>query len=638
MSVISLLAGAALAAAPLEDPAAAFGARPLLSDLDVSPNGKIYSALIRSGGESGVGVFTVDDGLKFLRFVRDDGNRKIEQAFWKRDDLLVFSARLPGERYGTETVETRLLSTNIETGKIETLFDRAYPKGGGVPQIQSNVVSILKNDPEHIYVQYTPYRSNHNGVFKVNIDKSRRHPMVQAPKDRSIHWMADAKGNIRATLGLANERELRLRIETSEGKWGNFAHRVADGSPEFSVVGFPEEPGKAYVVSGHESDVGGLYLFDADTDRFAEKIFSHPTSEIYGIRQDPISGEVIGVYYAEDSAEVEWLGDSLPLKTVEAIEKVTDYDHLSFQRLNLTGSSAVLFASNGMRPGRYLVFDYATSKLMEMPSQYPSLEGVELGRVFPVTYGARDGLSIPAFVTLPPSFSELGQAQNLPFIVLPHGGPTARDFMGFDWLAQFLAHRGYGVLQMNFRGSSGYGAEFKQAGSRQWGQAMQDDITDGAAWLVEQGLAAPGKMSILGASYGGYAALMGAVKTPDLFRCAVSINGVSDLPKVLSDERDFRGGKYGTRHIGRLWKDRKMLAENSPARRAEDVQVPILLIAGEDDRVVPIGHSERMNKALEREGKDVRFVELEEGSHYLDVGENRIRALREIDSFLEGCR
>jgi dipeptidyl aminopeptidase/acylaminoacyl peptidase len=258
--------------------------------------------------------------------------------------------------------------------------------------------------------------------------------------------------------------------------------------------------------------------------------------------------------------------------------------------------------------------------------------------VVAVDYQARDGLSIPAYVTLPPSIDGLEEARNLPFVVLPHGGPTARDFLEFDWLSQFLAHQGFGVLQMNFRGSAGYGETFRAAGDRQWGQAMQDDITDGTRWLFENGLADPDRTSILGASYGGYAALMGAVKTPDLFRCAVSINGVSDLPTVIADERDYIGGTYGTRHIGRLWGDRKMLAENSPARRADEITAPVLLIAGEEDRVVPPEHSERMRRAMERAGKAVELVTLEEGSHRLDVGNNRVLALRAIDRFLAGCR
>nr|WP_269815615.1 prolyl oligopeptidase family serine peptidase [Parvularcula mediterranea] len=276
--------------------------------------------------------------------------------------------------------------------------------------------------------------------------------------------------------------------------------------------------------------------------------------------------------------------------------------------------------------------------MSELPSQYPALDDATLGEVIVTSYKARDGLDIQAFVTLPPGMGSLEEAKNLPFALLPHGGPTARDFYGFDWLAQFLAHQGFGVMQMNFRGSSGYGEEFKSAGDRQWGQAMQDDITDGAKWLIGEGMADAGKTSIIGASYGGYAALMGAVKTPDLYRCAVAINAVTDLPKILKDGKDYVGGTYGTRHIGRLWGDRKMLAENSPARRADDIKIPTLIIMSEEDRVVRPDHSEDMHRALKRAGKDTKLVTLPKGSHYLNVGTNRITMLREMDGFLSRCR
>ena len=635
--ISSLIAAVALTAG-VSDPAAAFGAMPMLSGVQVSPDGSKIAAIVRADGRGGLGVFPANEEFRYLQFIGDADNQKLSKFFWKRDDKIVFSAKVPETRYGTPTVETRLFSLDTEDGDVTYLFSRSRPKGKPTVQIQDDIVSRLRGDPEHVLVSYRPYQDEDDGVFRVNVDRDTRHVLVQKPIDDSKGWYADTSGEIRAMIGLRHDKALRLRMKMSDGKWKDLSHRVAEGAPTFSIVGFPPAMTNAYVLSDHETDTAALYLFDIDNDRFTEQLFSHPTSDVSGIRLDPRTGEAIGVLYAEESGNISWFGNSKPRKTVEAIRAATGKEYVSFSSFNLTGSTATLFASDGVRPGQYLVFDYGTGQLTELPPQYPQLAGVELGEVFATSYEARDGLEIPAFVTLPPAFSKLEQAKGLPFIVLPHGGPTARDFVGFDWLAHFLANQGFGVLQMNFRGSSGYGAEFEDAGDRQFGQAMQDDITDGANWLVEQGFAAPEKMSILGASYGGYAALMGAVKTPDLFRCAVSINGVTDLPNYLADAADYVGGRYGTRHVGRLWKDRKMLAENSPARRADEVQIPILLVASEDDRVVRASHSKLMRTRLERAEKDVRYVELPQGSHYLDVNDNRVTALREIDSFLGGCR
>ncbi|MEM9751398.1 MAG: prolyl oligopeptidase family serine peptidase, partial [Pseudomonadota bacterium] len=202
---------------------------------------------------------------------------------------------------------------------------------------------------------------------------------------------------------------------------------------------------------------------------------------------------------------------------------------------------------------------------------------------------------------------------------------------------QFLANRGYVVLQMNFRGSAGYGAAFQAAGYREWGEAMQDDIEDGARWLVSIGVADPARLAIMGGSYGGYAALMGLVKTPNLFQCGISINGVTDLPDLLRHDAKYVGGRYATRHIGNLYKDRKKLAANSPARNAKTVRKPVLLLHGDQDRVVPIAQSNKMARALRGADKDVRYVKLEDGDHSISLYENRMIFLDEVEKFLGPC-
>jgi len=261
---------------------------------------------------------------------------------------------------------------------------------------------------------------------------------------------------------------------------------------------------------------------------------------------------------------------------------------------------------------------------------------VELAEQESTTYEARDGLNIPAFVTLPPGIKTLDEAKKLSFVVLPHGGPNARDFESFDWLAQFIAFRGHGVLQMNFRGSQGYGQEFMDQGDREWGQSMQDDVTDGTKWLIDQGYADPNLIVIGGASYGGYAALMGAVKEPDLYTCATSINGVTDLVELIKDSS--RAQRRATkRMIGRLWGDRDMLRANSPAQRADEIKIPVLIVQSQRDRIVPRQQALTMRDALKEAGGDVTYVELKNGNHYLTVGDNRITMLRALEDFLYNC-
>ena len=626
-----MLAAATVAAAPATDfdAAAAFGAMPLFRSIQVSPNGEMLAAVVRSGGRSGLAVIDITEGVGFKRFVEDSDALKVGKFFWKADDRLVFSARIPGNRYGTPVVETRMFSMEPEGKGIRSLYRESTRNTGLPPQIQDDVVSWLPNDPQNIYVQYLGQGTNTTNVMRMRVDNPTRHRVVEANRKGAFDWMADRDGNVRVVNSLRNEKTRMLHVKTPDGKWKDISHRIAPGQPNFRIVGLDPDQDTVYITSDHATDTMALYPYSVTNDVIGELLFSHPTSDVYGISLSPKNGRLIGARYAEESPVTHWFGNSLPKKLIKAIGDATDADYVSFHNLNMTGDAAILSVSNGIRPSQYVMFTISSGEMFYLPQQYPDLAGVDMGEVISVEYKARDGLTIPAFVTLPPGIKSLEDAKNLPFAINPHGGPTSRDFAGFDWLAQYLASQGYGVLQMNFRGSDGYGAEFKSAGNREWGQAMQDDISDGAQWLIDQGSAHPDKTMIIGGSYGGYAALMGAVKTPDLFSCAVSLNGVSDLPALISHEAEFVNGSYATRHIGRLWKDRVMLRENSPARRAEDVQIPVLIVHGEKDRVVPLNQGQRMARALERADKDVRFVELDEGSHYLDVNDNRVTFLRD---------
>jgi len=302
---------------------------------------------------------------------------------------------------------------------------------------------------------------------------------------------------------------------------------------------------------------------------------------------------------------------------------------------DLTRQTVIVATEGPKNPLTYYLLDRATHSAATIASSYPDLQPSDLGDMKPHPYKARDGLDIHAYLTLPPGNAD----KNLPLVVMPHGGRDARDVLGFDWIGQFFANRGYAVFQPNYRGSSGYGHKFTEAGLQQWGLKMQDDITDGVKKLIADGTVDPKRVCIVGASYGGYAALAGATFTPDLYACAVSFAGISDLPKVLQSERVENGQgsqamSFWLSRIGSQYADSEQLRATSPARHAEQVKCPILLMHGEGDTTVRIAQSELMYDALQSAHKDVQFVRFPGEDHYFTLASTRARFLGEVEKFL----
>jgi dipeptidyl aminopeptidase/acylaminoacyl peptidase len=284
-------------------------------------------------------------------------------------------------------------------------------------------------------------------------------------------------------------------------------------------------------------------------------------------------------------------------------------------------------------PPVYYLVDFGKGSADIIGEAYPSLADVPLGTLEAMSYKAPDGYEIPAYLTLPPG----RETRSLPLVVFPHGGPYARDTDAFDWWAQFLATRGYAVLQPQFRGSFGFGADLYRAGHRQWGRGMQDDITAGVQELVKKGIADPQRVCIVGASYGGYAALAGAAFTPELYRCAVSVNGIADIPQMAGFIRE-RSGEDSDSY--RYWLDligdpsEADVIAFSPSRAVESIKAPILLIHATNDTRVPPSQSRIFADLLRRKGKEVELIELAGEDHWLSTGQSRLTVLDALDRFL----
>jgi len=402
------------------------------------------------------------------------------------------------------------------------------------------------------------------------------------------------------------------------------------GGASISFEGITADKAPSLVVrSSDAKGMTGLYTWQSPGGVGAS-LFANPQYDVDDIRVDH-SGHVIGLTYADDRDHTHYFDPDME-KTQQQLERALPGLSVSILSKDATGATFAVEADGPKDPPTLYLYRPAAHQLAQVLLSYPNLTSADLGEMKPYPYTARDGLNIHAYLTLPPG----KEAKNLPTVILPHGGPEARDKLRFDWLAQFLASRGYAVLQPNFRGSSGYGWDFIKAGDGEWAKKVQYDVQDGVKKLIADGIADPKKTCIMGWSYGGYMALAGATFSPDLYACAISFAGMSDLTRAFYSGSSFesQGLSIWERRLGSSRSDTGKMNAQSPARHAEMVKAPILLMHSDKDVTVPIVQSQLEADALKSAGKDVQFVTMEGDDHQLSYAATRIRMLQETEKFL----
>lgn len=612
---------------------------PYLSEPQISPGGDYFFARVASDPDRIFSVFSWKDGsLSPLFLTREDDEIFVQWSRWANENTLLLRIG----RYSHRKVSIRVAGQNEEypTNYASSLYVLNISNGGigeqkPIRKLSEDgaLVSVLPHDPDHILLQEV-HKGRLPEVYRVNIHEEEKPVLIKEKVKGVYEWDADRNGDVRIGYGINNRGDNVLLAKVkNEASFRDYSSKIEDVDQRFQPLAFSEDENQIYVVSNHETDTTALYLFDIRTGEFVEKIYHNPSFDVTGVNVHQTTGKLQGVTFEAEETKTVWFDDALKAEIDDIKANFPEYfvNLYSFTEDALFGMVEV---SAPHFSGQYYIYDRAAGRLFELPEQYQGLPSSMLGRQFAVTYGSRDGLQIPAFITLPPGFSRIEDAKALPFIIMPHGGPAARDFAGFDIWAQSYAVLGYGVLQMNFRGSTGYGLSFEKAGRQQWGQLMQDDITDGVRWLVAEGIADPGRIAIVGASYGGYAALMGVIKTPHLFQCAISFAGVTNLfDLVNSADKD----SYVTRLVGDKFKQGDDLRYNSPLFRAEDVGAPIMLLHGFLDGIVPYDHSEDMETRLKSAGKDVEFVTMSHSGHGLNDYEDRIQFYTEQRRYIRNC-
>ncbi len=617
-------------------PNSSFSHLPQFEKPRLSPLGtKIAFIHNRDSAEPLTLLGTVDlvTGERHFLLQSDNRSIKINWYRWANEETLIVSARYESRARNTKFYETRMYAMAFNGGEPRLLIkpkgSTARVIGGHVSQFQDDVIDWLPGDPDHIMVAVDLERPNMPSVYKINVNTSRR-SRIEKGKMQVRDWITDRQGRLRVGISLdyqSGERNILVRRAPDEdADWDKIYTYNTMNEAGIYPLGFAADPNIMY-YKAYLDDKLALYTWNLSNDE-KTLVYADPDYDVSGsLIYSTVTNDAIGVRHSNtELGRVYWDERFMPLQnSFDRIFEQTDNYLVSFDQNEV---NYILYTEADNIPGVYYIGNREDKSLSVLFEQYPSLQPEVLGEHTKVAYTARDGLQIEGYLTIPAG----SKAEALPMLIHPHGGPGARDYAGFDYWTSFFNNLGYAVFRPNFRGSEGYGYSFAQSQMQRWGLEMQDDLTDAAHWLIEQGIADPQRLCIVGASYGGYAVNMAAVKSPDLFKCGISFAGVSDLKTLVRGSRRFLNTKFVKNQIG---EDSNDLEARSPYYQVEKVKMPLLLIHGDEDRIVNVRQSRMLASELEDHNKAFEYIELEDGDHYLSIQQNRHKTFEVMANFLQ---
>jgi acetyl esterase/lipase len=615
----------ALAAKASPPPVEAFGDIPHVEYGRLSPDGKHLAVIRPVGGRNKV-VFTDLSKPDAEPYIVGMEGGLASEIYWKSNSLavVVFHAQISYRGIKTFFASSRALGVNLDTRTATLLMSNApYYK---LNLLAGYIADLAVDDPTHVYMMESDRwdRKFMLGFYKVDITTGLATLVTHGSQD-TFTFLTDGHGHV------VGQIDQDWNLNTSVILNGNEVLSYnAKGGNDFDIDGLTTTTPLQFAVR-RQSATGttGLYTWSGSSG-FGSPLFENATYDLNDTITDERDGHVIGATYVDDMPRTKYFDPSMA-HVQELLEKAYPGQSVTITSRDQAGTGYVFSTQGPKNPPVLSLYTPADHKTGIIEEAYPDLKSADLGDVRPYPYKARDGYDVHAYLTLPPG----RDPHHLPAVIFPHGGPEARDAMEFDWWAQFMATRGYAVLQPNYRGSAGYGAAWVRQGDGEWAGKVQYDVQDGVKKLIDDGIVDPKRICIVGASYGGYMALAGATFSPDLYACAISIAGLSDLDRMLDEGTTFEseGASLWKRRIG-ADKDSAKVKEASPANFAANVKIPVLLIHAEKDTTVPIRQSEVEEEALKRAGKNVQFVKLDGDDHYLEFPEARIKMLREVETFL----
>ncbi|MBO0858530.1 MAG: alpha/beta fold hydrolase [Chloracidobacterium sp.] len=611
---------------PLLDRELFFG-NPEIAGAQISPDGKFIAFLKPYKDTRNIWVKRAEEPFSAARLVTSDTMRPIPGYFWSRDGKYILFVQDKGgdENYNIYAVNpAEAPHAGEETPKARNLTD--------LKKVRAAIYAAPRSDPDSIYVGINDRDQAWHDLYKVKISTGEK-TLIHKNTDRFTGWIFDRKDQLRLVTRSADNGDTEvLRVEGDSFKKVYSCNVFETCDP----VRYHKDGKRVYMLTnkGKEIDLLRLVLFDPDTGK-EELVESDPMNRVDfgGPVFSDVTDELIATTYEDERSRIYWRDKSFEADYALLKKSLPNKD-VDFGSSTRDETLWLISAHSDVEPGETYLFDRKTKKLTLQYRIREKLPRESLAEMKPIHYKSSDGLDIPAFLTLPRG----AEAKNLPLIVFPHGGPWARDSWGYNTYAQFLANRGYAVLEPNFRGSTGYGKKFLDAGNKEWGDKMQDDITWGVKHLVAQGVADPKRVGIMGGSYGGYATLAGVAFTPDLYAAAVSIVGPSNLITLLESIPPYweAGRKLFTERMGdpATAEGKARLDRQSPLNSADKIKTPLQIVQGANDPRVKKAESDQIVVALRDRNFPVEYIVAPDEGHGFVRPVNNMAMIAASEKFL----
>lgn len=595
-----------------------FFKNPEAASFQISPDGKKIAYL--KPWQRRMNIFVSNTDGSEERQITAVSDRDIAGFAWKGSDRIIFMR----DTNGDENVHPWLVEATGGEARDLTPYEG----------VLAHVLDILREDPNHILISIYQYDPASFDVYRCNLATGELQMAAENPDNVTV-WMTDHSGKVRIAVRIKGlNRTVLYRRE--EGM--PFEEMVTtDFNDTFQPLAFTFDNRRLYVLSNHAESAGkkcdktGIHIYDPETRRYIDEVFSHPEVDVDDILVSSSRRLLTGVVYTTDRQQFHFL-DTWRETLQRTLEKrLPGYD-VTIVNMDDAERKGVCIAHSDRVEGKYYLFDHDSKEPRLLADSSPWLKEENMAATRAITFQSRDDLTIHGYLTLPAGLP----TKNLPLVVVPHGGPQSRDVWGFNPESQFIANRGAAVLRVNFRGSTGYGREFWQAGFKQWGRGMQNDVSDGVLWLVRQGIADPRRVAIYGASYGGYSALVGLAFTPELYACGISYAGPSNLFTMLAGGPSYwepmREMEY--RQVGHPEQDKEMLTAVSPFFHADRIRAPLLVAQGANDPRVEKAESDQIVEAVRKQGHEVIYLLKDDEGHGFANEENKFAFYRVMERFL----